>query len=102
MLLSKSVDAPSAFPTVKPTQGLQELAKEPKESLHLTLGFHRPELAQLLNCEQFFPCFLNLGHISSSTHFLPAVSHVLRLEFNAKSTQSVLYLVEYNQVQHCP
>jgi hypothetical protein len=43
------------------THGLQELTKEPKESLHLTLGFCPPELAQLLNCEQSFPQLLKFG-----------------------------------------
>ena len=41
-------------PQSSSAHGLQELTKKPKESLLLALGFRPPELAQLLDCGQFY------------------------------------------------
>ena len=80
-------------PRLSSAHGLQEVTtKEPKESFLLALGFCLSELAQLLNCEQF-PLFINLGKVSSTTHFLPTVSHVLRIEFNAKLNAYYVYTI---------
>jgi hypothetical protein len=83
MLLLKSVNAPSDFPTLELCTQTSRSCQGTKRKRPSRAWFPPPELAQLLNYEQF-PSFLNLGKVSSTTHFFPVVSHVLYLEFNAK------------------
>ena len=84
MSLSKSIGAPSDFPTLKqaPHTDSNKLPRNQKKASFLRLVSARLSLhsSSIVNN---FPS-LNLGKVSSTTHFLAAVSHVLCFEFNAK------------------